>query len=514
MADCEEAWGFFPCSSNVGGNLILMFGYGYVLLQGATWIGDGCEELLGFIGPGILGGLVLPVLGALPDAMMVLMSGMFTTSEKAQSQVAVGMGTLVGSTVMLLSIALGGSTWLGRCDLDDDGVAIDRRLTDNSFSFSKLFFDKKTGITTEQDTPFNCKIMLLSSIAFLVVEIPALAGYTKDPTPSLVGTILCFVLLVTYCAYQVILPDLQEKKVKILTMCALTKELQFKQLQSLNQGLTEEALETIFSEIDTDNSNTVTEQELVSAMVTLSVGKGIVPNKSDIQAWMADMDENGDGTLDLKEFKTGMKKWYSHYKTMGEEDKKQLKKMESSEYASITIEEEDSEEESDDLAVPVSQEVRARNGLLQVLLGVLTVSIFSEPMVDAVDGFSDSMGLPTFYVSFILTPFASNASELVSSLKFAAKKKKKNISLTYSQIWGAITMNNTMVLGLFLLIVYTKNLEWQYTAETASVLLPIWLSAYWGYGNVNIPTSAAGYFLALYPLSLAFCVILESFGIN
>eukprot|EP00854_Cymbomonas_tetramitiformis_P006151 gene6151-7376_t len=380
MADCEEAWGFFPCSTNVGGNLVLMFGYGYVLLQGATWIGDGCEELLGFIGPGILGGLVLPVLGALPDAMMVLMSGMFTSPEKAQSQVAVGMGTLVGSTVMLLSIALGGSTWLGRCDLNADGVAIDKRLTDTSFSFSKLFFDKTTGITTEDDTPFNCKIMLLSSIAFLVVEVPALAGYTKDPTASLVGAILCFVLLFAYCAFQ---------------------------------------------------------------------------------------DEGSD----------------------------------------------DDDDESD-LVVPVSPGVRARNGLLQVLLGVLTVSIFSEPMVDAVDGFSNSMGLPTFYVSFILTPFASNASELVSSLKFAAKKKKKNISLTYSQIWGAITMNNTMVLGLFLLIVYTKNLEWKYTAETASVLLPIWLSAYWGYGSVNIPTSAAGYFLALYPLSLGFCVILESLGID
>lgn len=43
---------------------------------------------------------------------------------------------------------------------------------------------------------------------------------------------------------------------------------------------------------------------------------------------------------------------------------------------------------------------------------------------------------PAFYLSFVITPFCSNASELVSSLMFAAKKKKVNTSLTYSQVSG------------------------------------------------------------------------------
>jgi Ca2+/Na+ antiporter len=44
-------------------------------------------------------------------------------------------------------------------------------------------------------------------------------------------------------------------------------------------------------------------------------------------------------------------------------------------------------------------------------------------------------GIPAFFVSFIITPFASNASELVSSLRFAKGKKIKNISLTYCQVY-------------------------------------------------------------------------------
>ena len=39
-----------------------------------------------------------------------------------------------------------------------------------------------------------------------------------------------------------------------------------------------------------------------------------------------------------------------------------------------------------------------------------------------------------FYVSFVVTPLCSNASELVSSLIFASKKKKENISMTYAQV--------------------------------------------------------------------------------
>lgn len=41
--------------------------------------------------------------------------------------------------------------------------------------------------------------------------------------------------------------------------------------------------------------------------------------------------------------------------------------------------------------------------------------------------------IPAFYVAFVVTPYASNASELVSSLIFASRKHKKNISLTFSQ---------------------------------------------------------------------------------
>ena len=41
--------------------------------------------------------------------------------------------------------------------------------------------------------------------------------------------------------------------------------------------------------------------------------------------------------------------------------------------------------------------------------------------------------MPPFFVAFLLTPLASNASELLSSLKFAAGKQRRSASLTFAQ---------------------------------------------------------------------------------
>ncbi|GFZ05464.1 sodium/calcium exchanger family protein / calcium-binding EF hand family protein [Actinidia rufa] len=72
---CEETYGFLPCTTTVLGNLFLILGYGYLMFLAATYLSNGSELLLQILGPGIVGGLFLPVLGALPDAMLILVDG-------------------------------------------------------------------------------------------------------------------------------------------------------------------------------------------------------------------------------------------------------------------------------------------------------------------------------------------------------------------------------------------------------------------------------------------------------
>jgi len=112
-----------------------------------------------------------------------------------------------------------------------------------------------------------------------------------------------------------------------------------------------------------------------------------------------------------------------------------------------------------------------------LLVGVALVSLFSDPMCDALDALTNKRNKPhyipinSFYVSFIVTPLCSNASELVSSLIFASRRKRDNATITYSQIFGACIMNNTLCLGIFMALVYFRELEWYYSAEVLVILV-------------------------------------------
>jgi len=51
--------------------------------------------------------------------------------------------------------------------------------------------------------------------------------------------------------------------------------------------------------------------------------------------------------------------------------------------------------------------------------------LFALGRVDVINAFGNTSGIGPFYVSFIITPMASNASEVLSAILFAGKKTKK-----------------------------------------------------------------------------------------
>ena len=69
---CVQTYNFLPCTTTALGNLFLIVVYGGLMFMAAKSISTGSELLLEILGPGIIGGLFLPILGALPDAMLIL----------------------------------------------------------------------------------------------------------------------------------------------------------------------------------------------------------------------------------------------------------------------------------------------------------------------------------------------------------------------------------------------------------------------------------------------------------
>ena len=143
-------------------------------------------------------------------------------------------------------------------------------------------------------------------------------------------------------------------------------------------------------------------------------------------------------------------------------------------------------------------------------LGTFGVLIVSDPMVDVLTAIGDALNISSFYVAFVLAPFASNASELIAAYNYASKKTKDTMTTSLNSLLGAGSMNNTCCLGVFLALIYFKKLYWTYSAETISILVIEIIVAVFAIKSQRQTMLDAMLVLLLFPLSLVFVYFLEN----
>nr|XP_011460765.1 PREDICTED: uncharacterized protein LOC105350438 isoform X1 [Fragaria vesca subsp. vesca] len=114
--DCSLLYGLFPCSYTVLGKLFLIVGYVLLYIIGESYVAAGGELI--FEVNGSVGANLFHILGAIPDAIILLVSGLTASTETAQSKVSIGVGLLVGSTVFYLTAVWGLCVYAGKCDLE------------------------------------------------------------------------------------------------------------------------------------------------------------------------------------------------------------------------------------------------------------------------------------------------------------------------------------------------------------------------------------------------------------
>jgi len=95
---------------------------------------------------------------------------------------------------------------------------------------------------------------------------------------------------------------------------------------------------------------------------------------------------------------------------------------------------------------------------LMLLAGAVIAAAFADPLVDAVDNFSDATSIPTFFISFIALPLATNSSEAVSAIIFASRKKVTTASLTFSEVCFLLTNPSVSAsCSLKLIVIYCRH---------------------------------------------------------
>jgi len=92
-------------------------------------------------------------------------------------------------------------------------------------------------------------------------------------------------------------------------------------------------------------------------------------------------------------------------------------------------------------------------------------------MVDIMNEMGNRANISPFYISFVLAPIASNASELVAAYNYAQKRTIKSMTTSLSTLEGAGVMNNTFTFAMLLVIMCMKGVYWDFNAEIIVVVL-------------------------------------------
>jgi hypothetical protein len=134
-------------------------------------------------------------------------------------------------------------------------------------------------------------------------------------------------------------------------------------------------------------------------------------------------------------------------------------------------------------------------------------------MVDVLQEIAVRVHVSAFYVSFVIAPLASNASEVLASTYYAGKKTTKTITVSFATLLGAACMNNTFCLSIFMALIFFRGLAWQYTAETiAIVLVQILVYLMTRKDTMNVRDGLM--VLSIFPLSIVLVVFLASIGFD
>ncbi|CAB4303941.1 unnamed protein product [Prunus armeniaca] len=406
---CDQTYGFLPCTTTVLGNTFLIIVYGYLMFLSAKLLSNGSEILLQILGPGIVGGFFLPLLGSIPDATIILASGLSGDTERLKVRI-----------------------WSEHRYLD------------------KLC----------------CKDHGFLYYSFCNVQLPQVFHTTSDSRLAiLISLIVAISFVIAYSLYQVFQPWIQKRKL------ALSKH---KHVMS----------------------------EILIQLKTNALGRLLTndgdPNKVVIEKLFKTLDQDSDGYLRIS-------KWINKAKRVAMMERGKLppsmKLLE--DFDKKTKKEQDQFMDQMDEVVEDVKNVKwhASKAVGLLLLGTIVAAVFADPLVDAVDDFSTATSIPSFFVSFVILPFASS-SEIVSTLIFVSRKKQRTASLAYSEIYGSVTMSNILSLAVFLGLVYIRNLTWSFSAEVLVIVVVCILMGAIASFRTTFPLWMSLVAMLLYPLSL------------
>ncbi|XP_073146572.1 sodium/calcium exchanger NCL-like [Henckelia pumila] len=256
-----------------------------------------------------------------------------------------------------------------------------------------------------------------------------------------------------------------------------------------------ERIRTLFKQFDRDENKSISKSELEQLISTVKFGE-IQQNVDIVKELFKDFDQDNNSIIDEPEFVAGVSKWL----------KKAIRVANASDQTK-SIDEFDKivwkQEVHDKWALMIS--------VVRVLFGIVVLTFLGGPLMESILGLSYSMSLPSFCISFVIVPLAMNARALIAAILPASRKSERSASLTFSEIYGGVIMNNISGLTTLLAIVYAKDLTWDYSAEVLTVIVVCAIIGIMAYSCTTYPLWTCLLAFLLYPFSLGLYCFVQFF---
>lgn len=416
---------------------------------------------------------------------IILFSGLGSI-EDAQETLSVGVGALAGSTIMLLTVPWALSVYGGRVDIQNGKPAYTKRPKLSQYSTTSSML-RNTGVSITDEVSHAGVVMAFTTIPYFLIQVPAafLHGPTEEIAEgehwwALLALFVCLAGLVYYMKLQLRFSQEGQDKEKRIAVTkkilqqgklslagALKNTVEHVQNQARRESgqgydsispedpgsysypppaiasYLKDVLIDAFKIYDADRSGHLEKKEL--RLFFKDFHENIA--EEEIDALLSKADSDSDGNISFDEF-IGLA--YNLIISQGDVETTKKERVEEVqvEVADGIWREDDEEEEEipedfTDLSPEEQQSAIKLRAFRMLAIGTIIVIYFSDPMVDVMQEVAVRAGLPPFYVSFVLAPLASNASEVVASMYYAGKKTRKTMSVSLSALEGAASMNNT-----------------------------------------------------------------------
>ncbi|KAF3635649.1 putative ras-related protein RABA1f-like [Capsicum annuum] len=228
-----------------------------------------------------------------------------------------------------------------------------------------------------------------------------------------------------------------------------------------------ERIKEIFHQYDTDGNNSITRNELEKLIRSVKYGEVQLNSDDSVTKVMKDFDTDRNDMIDEPEFVDGMTRWINEaIRVTNCKDKKKA----IDEYEKIMW------GEVEKLVYEVEKDGKINYKLLtwafnksifEVILGIAMLTFCAKPLVKSIEKLSEAIGTPSFLIPFVIVPLALNARMALAAIFPASQKSSKTSSLTFSEIYAGVIMNNIMGMTTLLAIVCAKDLTWDYSAQVS-----------------------------------------------